>query len=1181
MADAFQVGDDQALLALGVLAERYRTRDFGQHAGILGRTGFEQLGHARQTAGDVAGLLRFLRNTRQDLAHGNLLAVAHGDQRTHRERDVHRVIGAGDLDVFAVLVDQLDLRTHDDLAAARLGRDHDQRRQAGDFVDLLGNGNAFFDVLEAHRAAVLGHDRTGQRIPAGQTGAGLDRFAVANQDGGAIRDLVALALAAVVVEDGQFAGTRNRHTLALGVGDIAHRAGEADRAVGLGFHGAGQGRTRSGATDVERPHGELRARFADRLRGDDADGLAHVDVRTAAQIAAIAMRAQAVTRFARQRRADLDFVHAQAVDQVDQVFVEQGASRDGRFLRVGVDDVDRGHAAEDTVAQRFDDFTALDQGLHRVAMAGAAIVFGDHQILGHVDQAARQVARVRRLQRGIGQALARAVRRDEVLQYVQAFAEVGGNRGLDDRAVRLGHQAAHAGQLANLGGRTTGARVGHHVDRVERFLAHFLAMTVDDRLGGQLLHHRLADLVAGLAPDIDHVVVALLRGHQTRRVLLVDFLDLAAGLGQDAFLGLRDQHVFHGDRDAAARGQAEARLHQLVGKDHRVAQAATAERLVDQARDLFLLQGLVQHREGQALGQDLGQQRTADRRFMAVLDRLPLALLVALVLGQAYGDAGLQFDFAVVIGALHFRHVGKENAFALAVDAFAGRVVQAQHDILRRHDGRLAVGREQYVVRGQHQRTRFELRFERQRHVHGHLVAVEVGVEGGADQRVQLDGLAFDQHRLERLDAQAVQRRRTVEHDRVLADHLFEDVPHHRLLALDQLLGSLDGRGQAHHLQAIEDERLEQLERHQLGQAALVQLELRAHHDDRTARVVDALAQQVLAETTALALDHVGQRLELALVGAGHGLAAAAVVEQRVDGFLQHALFVAQNDLGRLQFEQALEAVVAVDDAAVQVVQVGGREAAAVQRHQRTQVRRQHGQHFHDHPFGLDAGLLEAFQHLQTLGDLLDLGFRAGGLELAAQRLDFAIDVDGAQQFAHGLGAHQGTEVVAVLFGLGQEVVIGHDLAALERRHAGLDHAPGFEVQHALDVAQRHVEHHAQARRQALEEPDVRNRAGQFDMAHALAAHLGDGDFHAALFADHATMLQALVLAAQAFVVLDGTEDLGAEQAVTLGLERTVVDRLGLANFAERPRTDLLGRGDADLDGIELLVLRDLLEEVE
>jgi hypothetical protein len=106
----------------------------------------------------------------------------------------------------------------------------------------------------------------------------------------------------------------------------------------------------------------------------------------------------------------------------------------------------------------------------------------------------------------------------------------------------------------------------------------------------------------------------------------------------------------------------------------------------------------------------------------------------------------------------------------------------------------------------------------------------------------------------------------------------------------------------------------------------------------------------------------------------------------------------------------------------------------------------------------------------------------------------------------------------------------------------------------------------------------VRDGAGQLDVAHAFTANLGDGDFHAALFADHAAMLQALVLAAQALVVFDRAKDLGAEQAVALGLERTVVDGLGLANFAVGPRTDLLGRGDADLDGIELL---DLLKEVE
>ena len=176
----------------------------------------------------------------------------------------------------------------------------------------------------------------------------------------------------------------------------------------------------------------------------------------------------------------------------------------------------------------------------------------------------------------------------------------------------------------------------------------------------------------------------------------------------------------------------------------------------------------------------------------------------------------------------------------------------------------------------------------------------------------------------------------------MFADHLFEDIPDFRLLLLHQLLGLLDGLAEALGFQPRIDERLEQLERHLLRQAALMQLEFRTDHDHRTAGIVDALAEQVLAEAALLALQHVGERLQRTLVGAGDDAAAAAIVEQRVDRFLQHALFVAHDDVRRLQLDQALQAVVAVDDAAIEIVQVRRREAAAIQRHQRTQLRRDH-----------------------------------------------------------------------------------------------------------------------------------------------------------------------------------------------------------------------------------------------
>src|SRR5690606_40278904 len=107
---------------------------------------------------------------------------------------------------------------------------------------------------------------------------------------------------------------------------------------------------------------------------------------------------------------------------------------------------------------------------HRVAGRGTAIIFGNDQVLGNIHQATCQVTRVSRFQRRIGQTLTSTVSGNKVLQDVQAFTEVGGNRRLNNRAVRLCHQTTHPRQLTDLGGRAPRARVSHHVDGVERLL---------------------------------------------------------------------------------------------------------------------------------------------------------------------------------------------------------------------------------------------------------------------------------------------------------------------------------------------------------------------------------------------------------------------------------------------------------------------------------------------------------------------------------------------------------------------------------------------------------------------------------------------------------------------------------------------------------------------------------------
>jgi hypothetical protein len=65
-------------------------------------------------------------------------------------------------------------------------------------------------------------------------------------------------------------------------------------------------------------------------------------------------------------------------------------------------------------------------------------------------------------------------------------------------------------------------------------------------------------------------------------------------------------------------------------------------------------------------------------------------------------------------------------------------------------------------------------------------------------------------------------------------------------------------------------------------------------------------------------------------------------------------------------------------------------------------------------------------------------------------------------------------------------------------------------------------------------------------------------------------MLHALVLAAQALPIGNRTKNTRAEQAVALGLKRTVIDGFGLCDFTMRPTPDLFRRCQADADRIEI-----------
>src|SRR5439155_21958230 len=119
----------------------------------------------------------------------------------------------------------------------------------------------------------------------------------------AVDHRIAFTLATAIVDDDDFTVAVGRHQIAIPVGDRAQVV-ELDRAGALrlvlgGLHDAARR-----AADVERPHRELRARLADRLRRDDADGLAELGETSVAQIAPIAHDTDASLRIAGEARAN-------------------------------------------------------------------------------------------------------------------------------------------------------------------------------------------------------------------------------------------------------------------------------------------------------------------------------------------------------------------------------------------------------------------------------------------------------------------------------------------------------------------------------------------------------------------------------------------------------------------------------------------------------------------------------------------------------------------------------------------------------------------------------------------------------------------------------------------------------------------------------------------------------------
>ena len=89
--------------------------------------------------------------------------------------------------------------------------------------------------------------------------------------------------------------------------------------------------------------------------------------------------------------------------------------------------------------------------------------------------------------------------------------------------------------------------------------------------------------------------------------------------------------------------------------------------------------------------------------------------------------------------------------FFREIDRIVHQVVESQGHILRRNGYRFTRRGQEDVVWRHHQNFRFELRFNGKRNMNGHLVTVKVGVERGANERMDPDRFTFDQAQAQKL----------------------------------------------------------------------------------------------------------------------------------------------------------------------------------------------------------------------------------------------------------------------------------------------------------------------------------------------------------------------------------------------------------------------------------------------
>ena len=303
----------------------------------------------------------------------------------------------------------------------------------------------------------------------------------------------------------------------------------------------------------------------------------------------------------------------------------------------------------DTLLQRLDLLLAFlqcgDLQVRDLILICRTVKLTDDQILGNVNHSSRKVTGVCRTKRGIGKSLTCTVCGDEVLEYVKTLTEVRLDRELDGTSGCIRHESTHTSKLLDLLIGSTGSGISHHEDVV-------VCIESAEKILGQL--------IIGLLPGIDYLLVTLLLGNETTTIVTCDLVNDSLCVCQQLLLARRNGHIRDGYGHRRDGGLLIAHRLDVIQGEGSLGSAMYVHDSLQNLLKILLLYDEVNLRknlvarnrtihEAEILWDDLIENQTTYRSIHNALDDLLAAILRLYDLADSALDQGVHRDVAILL----------------------------------------------------------------------------------------------------------------------------------------------------------------------------------------------------------------------------------------------------------------------------------------------------------------------------------------------------------------------------------------------------------------------------------------------------------------------------------------------------------------------------------------------------